>query len=222
MSRSKIDTAFIGHYSLAVLDEAKPKDAGWLVKALAAWILRDELPDESKIPSSVKPLWRIIRDESETIHAARQTDINNGKKGGRPPKKPQETQNNPNVENGNPIETKMEMESKNILPDDRRRARARESDIGVGHRSSVDSSIRIPSPSEDFVVWAKLQEDPVDVAMCATGETDKRARRTYGAQLKRLGRERFVDLVCDFHSTLAEEPPRNRGATLTAFLRDTP
>lgn len=224
MPRAKLDTAFLGRYTLTALDCACVKDAGWLVKALTAWILRDQEPDPAAIQPHLAPLWTIIHDESVAIHEARKQQAEAGRKGGKANGK--QTASEPEA-NGKQKVTKMEMEKENIssdvrCPDVARERASRPSSVGVGHRPSVDSSIRIPSPSEDFAAWAHIQDDPVDVAMCATGETDKRARRTYGAQLKRLGRERFVELVCDFRSTLADEPPRNKGATLTAFLRDTP
>lgn len=225
MPRAKLQTAFLGEQTVKILLAVPLKQAGWLIHALCDWIENDRKPES--IPPNCIGAWVAIEDESIRIHESREQLRTNGAHGGRPTKtngNQTETKSEPN---GNQAETKMKTKIENIssdvrCPDVARERASRPSSVGVGLRSSVDSSIRIPSPSENFVVWAKMQEDPVDVAMCATGETDKRARRTYGAQLKRLGRERFVELVCDFHSTLADEPPRNKGATLTAFLRDTP
>lgn len=234
MPRPKQKTAFLGEQTVRILLGVPLSQAGWLIHALCDWIENHREPTRDETPDDCIGSWIAIRDESVRIHESRKQQTEAGRSGGKanpkrtasePEANPQRTANEP-ATNGNQEEemkTKKENISSDVrCPDVARERASRPSSIGVGHRSSVDSSIRIPSPSENFVVWAKLQEDPVDVAMCATGETDKRARRTYGAQLKRLGRERFVELVCDFHSTLAEEPPRNKGATLTAFLRDTP
>lgn len=114
MPRAKIETAFLGHYTLAILDECDAPDAGVLIRALAAWILRDELADESDIPAHLRVLWRIIRDESNTIHDARKQLRENGAHGGRPkanqtqPKGNQkETKSEPK---GNQKESKIEIE----------------------------------------------------------------------------------------------------------------
>ena len=66
MPRAKIETAFLGSYTVAALDAAPDAEAAWLVHALCAWILRDELPTE--IPPSYASAWAVIRSESETIH----------------------------------------------------------------------------------------------------------------------------------------------------------
>jgi hypothetical protein len=69
MPRAKIETAFLGCYTVAALDASTPNAAGWLIKALCAWILRDELPAD--IPADIAPVWAVIRTESETLHAMR-------------------------------------------------------------------------------------------------------------------------------------------------------
>lgn len=93
MSRLKIQTAYLGAFTVAALDAAPDAEAAWLVHALCAWILRDELPAE--IPPNCASAWAVIRHESEAIHAAKKQDAENGRGGGRPPKKPKETQTEP-------------------------------------------------------------------------------------------------------------------------------
>lgn len=114
MPRAKIETAFIGHYALAILDECEPVDAGVLIRALAGWILRDDLPDDANLPAHLRVLWRIIREESDAIHDARKQLRENGAHGGRPkanqtePKGNQkETKSEPK---GNQKESKIEIE----------------------------------------------------------------------------------------------------------------
>ena len=119
MSRLKIKTAFLGAFTVAAIDAAPDTEAAWLVHALCAWILRDELPTD--IPPSCASAWAVIRSESEAIHAAKKQDAENGANGGRPkgnPKKPKETQNKPKETQSEKTETKREnkIEIENITP----------------------------------------------------------------------------------------------------------
>lgn len=124
MSRLQIQTAFLGAYTLAALDAAPDAEAAWLIHALCAWILRDELP--AKIPAKFASAWAIVRAESEAIHAAKKRDVDNGKNGGRPPKKPKETQTEPKETQSpetetqtNPTETKREIEIESKMENSR-------------------------------------------------------------------------------------------------------
>lgn len=108
MSRLQIQTAFLGAFTVAALDAAPDAEAAWLIHALCAWILRDELP--AKVPAKFASTWAVVRAESETIHAAKKRDADNGRNGGRPPKKPKETQTNPTETQTNPTETKNKIE----------------------------------------------------------------------------------------------------------------
>ena len=81
MPRAKLETAFIGRYTLAALDAAPDAAFLWLGRALFAWILRDELPNE--IPPEHLTAWTMIREESATIHEARKQFAEAGAKGGK-------------------------------------------------------------------------------------------------------------------------------------------
>lgn len=114
MPRAKMETAFVGWQTLRILAGVPDAQAAWLVKALCAWILEDKEP--SDIPVECIGAWIAIRDESVRIHESRQIDIDNGKKGGRPPKvNPREPNGNPTETQGNPKETKSKKENENSL-----------------------------------------------------------------------------------------------------------
>lgn len=160
MPRAKMETAFIGRYTLAALDAAPDAAFLWLGRALFAWILRDELPSE--IPPEHLAAWTMIREESQTIHEARKADIENGKKGGRPkgnPWKPMET-------NGNPTEPKetqgAETETK------------RESKSKSNSSPSYEGSLTARDPGEEFTPsyivddWAALKMQAHNVGLTDT------------------------------------------------------
>lgn len=115
MPRAKIETAFLGAYTVAALDAAPEPIAGALIKRLVAWILRDELPAD--LAPELRAPWAIIEEESRTIHARWKQLQENGAKGGRP--KANQTEPNGNQmetkgkPNGNQRETKIKIKSKN-------------------------------------------------------------------------------------------------------------
>ena len=71
MPRAKIETAFLGAYTIVALDAATENVAGWLIKRLCAWILRDELPDA--IPPELASVWAVIEAESRNLHDYRKS-----------------------------------------------------------------------------------------------------------------------------------------------------
>ena len=167
MSRLQIQTAFLGAYTLAALDAAPDAEAAWLIHALCAWILRDELP--AKIPAKFASAWAIIRAESEAIHAAKKRDVDNGKNGGRPPKKPKETQTEPKETQSpetetqtNPTETKIEIESKS------KRENISEEKKNPSHAGArevwLDDLTECPVPPDKLeVLAAHLELSPADL-----------------------------------------------------------
>lgn len=91
-----------------------------------------------------------------------------------------------------------------------------------GRRSAVEASPLSADELKDanYQAWAAMQLDPVDVALDVTGEPDAK-RRVYGARLKALGRDRFVETCCTFRAEVeAGETVRNLGAALTKRLND--
>ncbi len=90
------------------------------------------------------------------------------------------------------------------------------------------TSVLIPSISSDFGTWARMQGDPVEVALAASGEGDEK-RRSYGARLAKLravkgkeeGARLFVEECAAFVAEVAAgEPVRNKGAALNKRLVD--
>ena len=127
-------------------------------------------------------------------------------KGGRP-RKPEKT-----GETGLSQRTEGEEEQREINPE---------------VEAPLRTSVLIPSISSDFGTWARMQNDPVDVALKVSREGEE-SRRVYGWTLKECreawGREegarRFVEVCVDFNAECeAGEEPRNRGAALVARLR---
>ena len=79
-----------------------------------------------------------------------------------------------------------------------------------------------PSPSSDFGTWARMQKDPVDVALAAAEEGNEKRRR-YGALLrdfrekwgKEAGSRLFIEVCMDFVAEVAAgELVENKGAAL--------
>ena len=122
-----------------------------------------------------------------------------------------------------PAKTKTETE---IYTDDTADAVSSGPAVG-GRRSAVSTSTLSSAESADdhlketsYEVWARSQNDPVDVALDVTGEPPQK-RRVYGARLKALGRDRFLETVCTFRAEVESgETVRNLGAALTKRLND--
>lgn len=91
-----------------------------------------------------------------------------------------------------------------------------------GRRSAVSTSLSSADgvKERNYEAWAAMQTDPVDIALDITGEPPQK-RRVYGARLKALGRDRFVETCCTFRAEVeAGETVRNLGAALTKRLND--
>ncbi len=98
------------------------------------------------------------------------------------------------------------------------------------HAPPVSSGFEVatPSPATDFAAWARMQKDPLDVALEASGEGNEK-RRSYGSHLatlrslkgKEQGARLFKEEVIAFKAELdAGEPVRNKGAALNGRLGD--
>ena len=109
MPRAKLETAFIGRYTLAALDAAPDAAFLWLGRALFAWILRDELPQE--IPPEHLTAWTMIREESVFIHESRKQFVEAGRKGGEA-NASERKRKEANTSEGKRTATKIESKSK--------------------------------------------------------------------------------------------------------------
>ena len=223
MSRLKIQTAYLGAFTVAALDAAPDAEAAWLVHALCAWILRDELPSE--IPPAFASAWAVIRSESEAIHAAKAQDAENGKGGGRPPKKPKETQTEPKeTQTGETetqhakTETKREKEKETKIEKDS--IIRTESENARKVSASVSDSASVFTDLDSFDFFTLNDRELVARALEMVGESGnaRMAGRLRKAR-RLLGLPAFREVLATFDSELrAGEVPANKGATLNARL----
>lgn len=218
------------------INRYSPNDAD----AFAAAVWRYAETGEKPPPETVAPDdWAAVPPEVERIEAAR----NAGRKGGEAGKGVSRNAGNRNASKtiaksiaesiaeskptrGREDEDEDEEEDKNENPktedEDTREARPVPS-------GSSDFGILQPSPSSDFGAWARMQKDPVEVALAAAEESGDRPRNCYGSLLKKFradkGREEgarlFVEECANFVAEVAAgEEVRNKGAALVARLRN--
>lgn len=234
MARPRQKTAFLGEQTVRILLGVPTKQAGWLIHAICDWIENDREPQDGEIPAPCIGAWIAIRDESVRIHDALKTARENGFKGGRPPKKPNETETKPN---GNQTETQKNQdkdEDKDILrteesADSGARVREEPATADGDQRTAVDipsrvsSAAKAPSFSGDpdrWEVWARTVHDPVDAALSATGEGANK-RPVYGKLLRNLGdKDLFREAVILFAAERrAGDPMQNPAAVLVKKLK---
>ena len=214
-----------------IINRYAPKDAD----AFAAAVWRYAETGEATPPEKVAPEdWANAQAEVERIVAARTA----GKKGGESGKGVPRNEGNRNAAKsiaksiaeskptrGREDEDEDEEEDKNDNPktedEDAREARPVPS-------GSSDFGILQPSPSSDFGAWARMQNDPVEVALAAAEESGEMPRRCYGYLLrlfredkgKEEGARLFVEECAAFVAEVAAgEVVRNKGAALVSRLR---
>lgn len=203
--------------------------------AFAAAVWRYAETGEATPPEKVAPeVWADAQAEVERIEAARAAGRKAGASGLGESKARPGNQNAKRNENatktqptrGREYEDEDEDEDKDDNPktedEDTREARPVPS-------GSSDFGILQPSPSSDFGAWARMQKDPVEVALAAAEESGDRPRNCYGSLLKKFradkGREEgarlFVEECANFVAEVAAgEEVRNKGAALVARLRN--
>jgi hypothetical protein len=230
------ETSFLGAITLRLMRDLPAAQAGWLVHALAVWIMDGELPDDADVPPECLGAWIAIREESIAICETRKARADAGRVGGSKPKqteakpsKPKQTeaeakQTEARARAGLELELEKELEYTDGVP--LARAPEREEDEPADNGTAVETS---PSSNDNgderiketsFEAWARLQPDPVAVALDVTGESREK-KGVYGKRLRKLGRDRFLDVVCGFRAQVAAgETVRNPGAALTAQLNE--
>lgn len=215
MPRAKLETAFIGRYTLAALDAAPDAAFLWLGRALFAWILRDELPKE--VPPEHVAAWTMIREESAHVHDARKTDIANGAKGGRPPKETQGNPRKPKETQGTETETKKEKEMEKEKEKDS--ILRTESEV-AGKPASASDSASVFTDLDSLDWFTRTDRELVDAALAMVGEEGNARMAGRLRKARRiLGLPAFRELLATFDSELrAGEVPANKGATLNARL----
>lgn len=191
------------------------ESVGRIIRALVYFTFQGERP---AVPKHLRPVFYSVYAESCRIRDVK-------------PIKPTEIDFADKAENADKAD---EAENAEI------RARARRADVDKTRHNSADSAdaesaavvcdlrsaVKTSPVSTDgmkaanYSAWAAMQKDPVDVALDATGEPPAK-RRVYGARLKLLGRDRFLDTVCTFRAEVAAgESVRNLGAALTQRLNE--
>lgn len=227
MPRHKQKVAFLGEQTVRILLGVPQKQAGWLIHALCDWIENDREPEN--VPAPCIGAWIAIHDESVRVHDSRRQQTEAGAKGAE-------------KTNGERTAKGRRMSGERTANDGERTAKGRQdkdisasADISTVERKEDENRCPLPLPAahertreEDadrikatnYTAWAAMQLDPVDVALDVTGEPDAK-RRVYGARLKALGRDRFVETCCTFRAEVeAGEAVRNLGAALTKRLND--
>jgi hypothetical protein len=228
MPRAKIETAFLGCYTVAALDASTPNAAGWLIKALCAWILRDELPAD--IPADLAPVWAVIRTESETLHAMRKeaedarTDA--AKKAAAARWNADASKRNANECERIPTqcdamrsdaiketETEKRKEKGNNIRNESESERA-----GKPASASASASGKIDLSFFDW--FTRPDRELVPAALALIGEQgNARMRGRLGKAKRVLGLAAFREELATFAAELrAGEVPANPGATLNARL----
>lgn len=224
MPRAKIETAFLGAYTIVALDAATENVAGWLIKRLCAWILRDELPDA--IPPELASVWAVIEAESRNLHDYRKSKDEARTEAAKTAaavrwnaNASERTQKNANAserianecEAMPEIETEKETENKmETYSEPNPKARATSASASASVFTDLDS-----------LDWFTLPERAlVDRALALIGEEGNARMAGRLRKARRiLGLPAFRELLATFDSELrAGEVPANKGATLNARL----
>ena len=222
MSESR--PVYIGRTSARMLDAEPPDIVGVLVKAILAWALRDELPQN--LPDELRGRWAVIEDESITMHDLRDKRSEAGRRGGEANRKQTEANAKQTEANGskaeqtpskpNQKEKEKETEKENILRNETETSRA---PVRVaGKPASVSASEKIDL---DFFDWfTRSDAELVDRALALIGEEGNARMAGRLRKARRiLGLPAFRELLATFDSELrAGEVPANPGATLNARL----
>ena len=224
MPRAKIETAFLGSYTVAALDAAPDAEAAWLVHALCAWILRDELPTE--IPPSYASAWAVIRSESETIHERMKESADARTEAARIAAEARWNANaserirkNANASERIPTECAAMPEREKEMKKEKDSILRTESEV-AGKPASASASASVFTDLDSFDWFTLPERALVERALALIGEEGnarmagrlRKARRLLGAQA-------FREVLATFDSELrAGEVPANKGATLNARL----
>ena len=208
---------YIGRTSARMLDAEPPDIVGVLVKAILAWALRDELPQN--LPEELRGRWAVIEDESITMHDLRDKRSEAGRRGGEANRKQTEANAKQTEANGSkaeqtpskPNQKEKEKETeKEIFSEPNPKARA----TSVSASASVFTDL-------DSLDWFTLPERAlVDRAIALIGEEGNARMAGRLRKARRiLGLPAFREELATFDSELrAGEVPANKGATLNARL----
>lgn len=224
MPRAKIETAFLGSYTVAALDAAPDAEAAWLVHALCAWILRDELPTE--IPPSYASAWAVIRSESETIHERMKESADARTEAARIAAEARWNANaserirkNANASERIPTECAAMLEREKEMKKEKEPILRTESEV-AGKPASASASASVFTDLDSFDWYTLPERALVERALALIGEEGNARMAGRLRKARRiLGLPAFRELLATFDSELrAGEVPANKGATLNARL----
>lgn len=224
MPRAKIETAFLGSYTVAALDAAPDAEAAWLVHALCAWILRDELPTE--IPPSYASAWAVIRSESETIHERMKESADARTEAARIAAEARWNANaserirkNANASERIPTECAAMLEREREMKKEKDSILRTESEV-AGKPASASASASVFTDLDSLDWFTRTDRELVDAALAMVGEEGNARMAGRLRKARRiLGLPAFREILATFDSELrAGEVPANKGATLNARL----
>ena len=210
---------YIGRTSARMLDAEPPQIVGVLVKAILAWALRDELPQN--LPDELRGRWAVIEDESVTMHDLRDKRSEAGRRGGEANRKQTGANAKQTEANGskaeqtpskpNQKEKEKETEKENII--------RTESEV-AGKPASVSASASVLTDLDSFDWFTLPERALVERALALIGEEGNARMAGRLRKAKRLlGLPAFREVLATFDAELrAGEVPANKGATLNAKL----
>ena len=208
---------YIGRTSARMLDAEPPDIVGVLVKAILAWALRDELPQN--LPDELRGRWAVIEDESITMHDLRDKRSEAGRRGGEANRK--QTEANAKQTGAN-VSKAEQMPSK---PNQKEKEKETEKEIFSepnpnARATSASASASVFTDLDSFDWFTLPERALVDRALALIGEEGNARMAGRLRKARRiLGLPAFRELLATFDSELrAGEVPANKGATLNARL----
>jgi hypothetical protein len=208
---------YIGRTSARMLDAEPPDIVGVLVKAILAWALRDELPQN--LPDELRGRWAVIEDESITMHDLRDKRSEAGRRGGEANRKQTEANAKQNEANGS--KTEQTPSKQNQKEKEKETEKEIFSEPNPNARETSASASASVFTDLDSLDWFTLPERAlVDRALALIGEEGNARMAGRLRKARRiLGLPAFREVLATFDSELrAGEVPANKGATLNARL----
>ena len=181
---------------------------------------------EDGIPKHLLVTWQMIEQEQESIKAKTKATMDKRKAGAAArwnyANKCKQMQADASTSEHLPTMPKIkEKESKSKIKEKISSEEKIKNKKEVSSDSSVDFSLTSQGYKYQEYAGLKLFADPVEHALYVTGEADTpKARRCYGAYLRDLGEERYLEELSTFEAECkAGEEPNNRGSALNSRLK---
>lgn len=168
---SHLQTAFLGFLTLRILNGIPQDQAGWIIKALARWIIAKEEPKTEEIPAECLGSWIAIREESVSIADRKKELAAFGRSGGRPASKPTENQPEkaPDESQGKPTKADEKPTKANPKPtqsqgkQDRDRDRDRDiSSVSSLPETEAEAPVCVGAPAREAVAGKPASDSASD------------------------------------------------------------